>query len=317
MDFTTLGRTGLQVSVMGLGCGGHSRLGMSQGKTEQEASEVVRAALDLGINYIDTAENYGTEGAVALGLRGMKREDVIISTKKGLNKKDGRLNLDAAGLLAGLEASLKRLNTDYIDIYNLHGLGAADYDYARSELVPALEKARDQGKIRFIGVTEVFGEEPNHPMLERALDEDPGLWEVVMVGFNLLNQTARRKVFVQTQANRIGVQLMFAVRRVLKNFDTLQEAIDELARRGEIDRSQFDAEKPLGFLLEDGKAASLTEAAYRFCRYEPGVDVVLVGTGNLEHLKTNAEALMKPPLEAGDVAKLKQLFGRVTDYTGN
>ena len=315
MDFTTLGKTGLRVSVMGLGCGGHSRLGISQGKSENEAANVVRTALELGINYIDTAEGYGTEAIVGKGIAGVKREDVIISTKKSLKKLDGRLAMTPAELMDGLEASLKRLNTDYIDVYNLHGLLSRDYNYALNELVPALQRAREQGKIRHIGVTEAFVEEPHHKMLETGLKDD--CWEVVMVGFNLLNQTARTKVFPQTQARQIGVQLMFAVRRALKNFETLNEALAELSKRDEINRAEFDPEKPLGFLLEDGKAGSLTEAAYRFCRYEPGVDVVLVGTGSIEHLKTNAEALLKPPLPAEDVAKLKQLFANVTDFTGN
>ncbi|MBN9392561.1 MAG: aldo/keto reductase [Chloroflexi bacterium] len=315
MEFTTLGKTGLRVSVMGLGCGGHSRLGLSQGKTEDEAAGVVRAALDLGLNYIDTAEVYGTEGAVGKGIAGVKREDLVISTKKGLKRENGRLSTTSTDLLEGLEASLKRLNTDYIDVYNLHGLHHQDYDYAVTELVPTLQKAREQGKIRHIGVTEAFVQEPRHEMLEKAVKDD--FWEVMMVGFNLVNQTARNSVFPQTQAKQIGVQLMFAVRRALKNFETLNEALEELARQGEIDRAEFDSEKPLGFLLEGGKAGSLTEAAYRFCRYEPGVDVVLVGTGSVDHLKANAEALLKPPLPAGDVAKLKQLFARVTDFTGN
>jgi L-galactose dehydrogenase len=315
MEFTTLGKTGLRVSVMGLGCGGHSRLGLSQGQTEDEAAGVVRAALDLGLNYIDTAEAYGTEGVVGKGIAGVKREDLIISTKKGLKRENGRLHMTAAELLEGLEASLKRLNTDYIDVYNLHGLHRDDYAYAVVEFLPALQKAKEQGKIRFIGVTEAFGNDPGHQMLENALKD--GFWEVVMVGFNLLNQTARTRVLPLTQAKQIGVQLMFAVRRALKNFETLNEALDDLARLGEVYRADFDSERPLGFLLEDGKAGSLTEAAYRFCRYEPGVDVVLVGTGNVDHLKANAEALLKPPLPAEDVAKLKQLFARVTDYTGN
>src|SRR3978361_790573 len=121
MDYTSLGRTGLKASVMGLGCGGHSRLGLSQGHSEKEASKVVQAALDLGINYIDTAEAYGTEGVVGQGLKAVKREDVIISHKKALSRKDGAVKLDGAGLLQGLEVSLKKLDTEYIDVYNLHG----------------------------------------------------------------------------------------------------------------------------------------------------------------------------------------------------
>ena len=81
MEYTNLGHTGLKVSVMGLGSGGHSRLGLAQGHSEQEAVRVVQAALDLGINYIDTAEGYGSESVVGQGIKSVRREDVVISTK--------------------------------------------------------------------------------------------------------------------------------------------------------------------------------------------------------------------------------------------
>ena len=71
MQYTTLGRTGLKVSVAGLGCGGHSRLGQKTGRTEQESIQVVRQALDLGINLIDTAEAYGTESIVGKAIQGV------------------------------------------------------------------------------------------------------------------------------------------------------------------------------------------------------------------------------------------------------
>jgi aryl-alcohol dehydrogenase-like predicted oxidoreductase len=312
MDFTTLGRTGLKVSVMGLGAGGHSRLGLAQGQSESAAIRVIEAAVALGINYIDTAEAYGTEGVVGQALTSIGREKVIISTKKRLPASP---RLTRPELVQGLEDSLKRLNTEYVDVYNLHGLKLEDYDYAVTELLPAMQKAREQGKIRFIGVTEAFITDPAHAMLERALQDD--YWQVVMVGFNLLNQTARQTVFPITQAKGIGVQLMFAVRKALKNFETLKEALAELAQSGQIDLGQFDREHPLDFLLADGKASSLTDAAYRFCRYEPGIEVVLVGTGNVEHLKENAASLLKPPLPAEDVARLKELFAKVNNFTGN
>src|SRR5688572_20558738 len=78
MEYTTLGRTGLQVSVAGLGCGGFSRLGMSSGRSEAEAADVVRTALDLGVTYIDTAEAYGTEGAVGLAIGGRQRDEIVV-----------------------------------------------------------------------------------------------------------------------------------------------------------------------------------------------------------------------------------------------
>ena len=82
MEYITLGRTGLKVSVMGLGGGGHSRLGSSVGKTEAESVSIVRQAIDSGINFIDTAEAYGTEPIVGSALRGLDRDKIILSTKK-------------------------------------------------------------------------------------------------------------------------------------------------------------------------------------------------------------------------------------------
>jgi aryl-alcohol dehydrogenase-like predicted oxidoreductase len=82
MEYITLGRTGLEASVMGLGGGGHSRLGSAVGKTEDESISIVRQAIDAGINFIDTAEAYGTEPIVGRALKGLDRDKIILSTKK-------------------------------------------------------------------------------------------------------------------------------------------------------------------------------------------------------------------------------------------
>ncbi|HXF59977.1 MAG TPA: aldo/keto reductase, partial [Caldilineaceae bacterium] len=111
MDYVTLGRTGLRVSVMGLGAGGPSRLGQSKGKPEAASVAVVQRALELGVNFFDTAEAYGTEPIVGKALAGVPRRSVVISTKKGLAR-EGRL-LNAGEMVAGVEASLSRLGVDY------------------------------------------------------------------------------------------------------------------------------------------------------------------------------------------------------------
>ena len=115
MDDTVLGRTGLRVSVMGLGGGGHSRLGQSYGNTEEQSVAVVRRALDLGVTFFDSAEAYGTEGILGKGLAGARREEIVISTKKS-TWHDGEGPLPASELARGLEASLRRLQTDYVDV---------------------------------------------------------------------------------------------------------------------------------------------------------------------------------------------------------
>ena len=81
MEYTTLGRTGLRVSVAGLGTGGFSRLGLKTGKTEDEAARLIHEAVGLGINFIDTAPAYGTEGVVGLALKTLPRDQVVIATK--------------------------------------------------------------------------------------------------------------------------------------------------------------------------------------------------------------------------------------------
>ena len=132
-------------------------------------------------------------------------------------------------------------------------------------------------------------------MLQESLRED--LWDVVMVGFNLLNPSARRTVFPLTAAKKVGVLDMFAVRRALSQSASFKKPVRRIDSKGSDFRvARSIADDPLGFLLEEGVAATIPEAAYRFCRHEPAVDVVLTGTGNPEHLKANIEAILKPPL---------------------
>ena len=314
MDYTVLGRTGLRVSVMGLGCGGHSRLGQSYGNTETESVEVVRRAQDLGVTFFDTAEGYGTEEILGKGLVGARREEVVISTKKS-TWHDGESPLPASEVARGLEASLRRLQTDYVDVYHLHGLPAEQYEHAVNELAPELLRLRDQGKLRFIGVTEAFASDPGHETLQRAVQDD--CWDVVMVGFNLLNQSARERLLAKTIEKNIGVLNMFAVRRALSDPAALKELLLDLRSRDLVDPDLVGDEQALDFLLSEGGAESLPEAAYRFCRYEPGVHVVLSGKGKLDHLDRNAASLARRPLPEEDVARLKLMFRRVDDVSGN
>ncbi|NQU76071.1 MAG: aldo/keto reductase [Planctomycetes bacterium] len=312
MDYTTLGRTGLRVSRMGLGCGGPSRLGLNDGKSEQNAEAVVRRAMELCVNFFDTAEVYRTEEIVGRALGGVDRDKFVISTKKPVVH-DGEL-IDPNDFAVGLEGSLRRLGMDYVDIYNLHGVRPEHYDHARERIWPVMEKLRDQGKCRFLGITEIFIADPTHRMLSTAVRD--GCWDVVMVGFNLLNPSARRTIFPTTRSKGIGTLIMFPVRRALSRPGRLREVLDELQARGEIG-GDLPGDDPLGFLsMGPGAAKSLTEAAYRFCRHEPGADVILSGTGNIEHLEANVKALNLPPLRQEDLERLEQLFGLVESITG-
>lgn len=310
---TILGRTGLEVSVAGLGCGGHSRLGQRAGASFDESVAVVRRALDLGITFIDTARAYGTEEIVGAALAG-RRDGVVVSSKSQVAGRDG-VALPAARLRESVELSLARLATECIDVFHLHGVGLPHYAHCRDELVPELLRLRDEGKIGFVAISEAFGADPGHEMLQQAAADD--CWDVMMVGFNLLNSSARDRVFAATQAKDIGVLIMFAVRRALSDPDVLRSVVAELVQRGEVAAYTVDATDPLGFLLHDGGASSIVEAAYRFVRHEPGAHVVLTGTGNVSHLEENVRSLSLLPLPPGDLERLASIFGRVDSVSGN
>jgi aryl-alcohol dehydrogenase-like predicted oxidoreductase len=314
MEYTNLGKTGLKVSVAGLGCGGPSRLGMrNEPGSEQHAIGLIKLAMDLGVNFLDPAPPYGTEPVVGKAIAGLPRESLVISTKKTLPAGD---HPDPAGeLKKGLEQSLKLIGTDYIDIYHLHGVEPKDYSFCKERLIPVMRQLKEEGKIRFIGVTEGFVVDQSHTMLQQSLSEN--MWDVIMVGFNLLNPSARSNVFPLSTAKGVGTLDMFAVRRALSQPQQLRKVVGELIDKKEIARNAVNPDDPLDFVLRESDAETLPEAAYRFCRHESGVDLVLTGTGSAAHLKENIAAILKPPLAKSSLEKLQALFGKLDFLTGN
>lgn len=304
MQYTTLGRTGLKVSVAGLGCGGGSRLGLAKG--EEHAANIVRRALDLGINFIDTAQFYGTEAVVGKAVRGRTRDSVVISTKHKVVHNDGQ-SISTAEILEGLDRSLLALGTDHVDLFCLHTVLPAQYDHVIREVVPALLREREKGKFRFLGITEFAGRDPAHDALCRALEDD--CWDAMMVAFHMLNQNARRLVFPHTQAKNIGTLIMFAVRALFSVPGRLQQDLRELAAADRVPAHLAEKDNPLDFLLHDQGARDIIEAAYRYARHEPGANVVLFGTGNPGHIEPNVRAILQPPLPPADRQKIAELFG--------
>ncbi len=311
MHYTTLGKTNLRVSVAGLGTGGFSRLGLKSGKTEEEAARLIHEARDLGVNFIDTAQSYGTEGVVGKALKTIPRDQVVIATKAQFR---GTPFAPPEKVVAALDNSLRLMGTDYVDVFNLHGVEVGEYDYALETMAPALLKEKEKGKIRHIGITENPIVDFTNATLKRALN-DP-VWEVYMVGFHMMHQGARQNVFAQTQKKGIGTLLMFAVRSIFADPPRVAREMKALADKGLVEKWLGDSDDPLGFLVHEGGASSMIEAAYRFARHEPGVDVTLFGTGDRAHLKSNVAALMKPPLPAVDREKIVKLFGDLTVGVG-
>lgn len=305
MEFTTLGRTGLEVSVAGLGCGGSSRLGQATGRSEAESVAIVRQALDIGVNFIDTAAAYETEAIVGTALHGVPRDKVVISTK-ALVERGGEV-LPAADVVASLDRSLRLLGTDHVDVFHLHVVPPAAYEAVRDRIVPAVLDEKQRGKFRHLGITEVPPKDPPHRTLQKAVG-DP-MWDVVMVAFHMMNQNAKLTIFPPTRQHGIGTLAMFAVRSLFSIPGRLQATMAQLAGEGRVPSWLAETDDPLGFLIHDGAAQSVIDAAYRYVRHDPGVDVVLFGSGNPEHIERNIDSILSPPLPAADVDRLHELFG--------
>jgi L-galactose dehydrogenase len=310
-QLTTLGRTGLETTVVGLGCGGLSRLGLRKGGSMREAANVVSQALDLGIRFIDTAKVYGTEPAVGMALRG-RRDGVVVSTKLTPLTPDGRV--DASFVSSQIDDSLSVLGLEMIDVMHLHGVTPSDYDRVVDGCLPLLQRAQREGKIRSVGISELWNEDLSHAMLDRALED--GYFDVIMVGCNMLNSSAARSVLPKAKEKGVATLIMFAVRKVFADRVLLKEICGRLVASGEISAAEIDLEDPFGFLVRDGDAGTMTEAAYRYCRHLAGSSVVLTGTSQPEHLVENIASIEGAPLSDESLRMIDAMFARVVSVTG-
>jgi len=311
VDYNVLGKTGLTVSAIGIGTGGPSRVGLRTGGDEPAAARLIDEAIDNGVNFIDTAEAYATEHVVKSVLETGKhrRRELVISTKISHWE-----DLTADTLGAAVDERLEELGTDYIDICHFHAVPIDRYKWLTEELYPALLKEREKGKVRFLGITEAFNPDPGHKTLSLAVQAD--LWDVIMVGYNLLNQSAEERVLEAAGKKQIGVLIMFAVRLALSRAERLRELVAALVSDGLLSNEELreaggTLDDPLGWFVRDSGASDLVDAAYRFVRHHPAVHVTLSGTGKSEHLHQNIESVQQPPLEPKAEQKLRHLFRQV------
>lgn len=281
MEYRRLGRTNLRVSMLGLGTGGPSQLGQKSGVPEAEAERVVRRALELGVNLIDTAADYGeSESILGRALRGVPREDYVLCTKFSPARRSNPSNGEGLQLrtgeelVASCERSLARLVTDRIDVFQFHAVVPESYDHVRDVLLPVARQLQDQGKIRFIGLTESFALDHRREALRMALEDD--LFDTLLVGYNLLTPGPEDDVFPLAQRRDAGVMVMCAVRRKIARQADLEALIQDLKRRGELP-STVDDHGPLDWLIHDG-IRSVTDAAYAFAAGHSAVATVLTGT---------------------------------------
>jgi aryl-alcohol dehydrogenase-like predicted oxidoreductase len=205
MKYTTFGRTGLRVSRIGLGGFPFGGRNLSAGwdpwtvEGRRTAIATVHRALERGITYVDTAPAYGdgnSEEIVGDALAG-RRDGVVLASKCPWQ------GVDAAAVTASVEASLRRLRTDHIDVMQFHGgmFEAEDVRHILEDLTPALERLREQGKVRFIGFT------VEEPWTARPLIAS-GRFDVMQVRYNLIYQGAALHALPEAHAAGMGIAAM-------------------------------------------------------------------------------------------------------------
>ncbi len=314
MLYRTLGRTGLGVSVASLGTGGPSRLGQQTHGDEAQARHVIHRALELGVNLIDSAANYGdSEAILGRALADTSRSRYVLATKFFPYRDDGAIIAEEE-VAESCERSLRRFNTDVIDIYQFHSVVPESYRDVVDQLYPAVARLKEQGKIRFIGVTEYFFPDPAHKMLELALADD--LWDTIMVKYGILNVSAEWKVLPLAKKRNVGVMNMSPVRVKMTRPYELRKVIRRWKDAGLLAEEAVWDDGPLDFLVR-GAVSTVVAAGYKFGAAHDAIATVLFGTGNVAHLEDNIAAILGPPLPDEDSDRIRELFGHLAESEGD
>lgn len=289
MKYRMLGNTGLRVSVIGLGTMVHA--GHFGPMKDSESLGAIETALELGVNFIDTSDAYGagySETLLGNALKG-KRDKVILATKGGnvmTGPNRGKRIFEPDYISRVMNESLDRLQTDYIDLYQLHNPSVEVIE--KGEVWDVLERAKQAGKIRHYGVS-------INTMEEGVAAVKDGRSETIQVEYNLLAQEPSEKIFPLALNANVGVIARIPLRRgILTGKLTAEDeqrfqGEDVRARsfKGEPFRQELAKAEKLRFLVH-GDVKSFAQAALAFCIAHPAVSITIPGARNAEQMRENA-----------------------------
>ena len=322
MELRLLGRTGLQLSVLGFGCGAVGGLMVRGDPLDQERT--IARAIDAGVNYFDTAVQYGNgESEKNLGrvLQRLKPSNVTVGTKVRVPSSDFGGITDAVA--RSLEGSLARLRLDRVDIFDLHnaitetgGGEALSVGQVLGDVVPAFERLRQQGKTRFLGLTAVGDTAALHQVIDARAFESAQVDPSAAVGLprNYPAQDYGR-LFDHTRAAGVGVVGIRVLAGGALSGSAARHPIASPPPEPIGSAMNYDADvaraRRLMPLIEEGFAASLTEAATRFALSHPAMGVILVGMATPQQFEDALAAAQKgglPPAAFDRLSALQQAF---------
>jgi aryl-alcohol dehydrogenase-like predicted oxidoreductase len=323
MQLRVFGRTGMQLSVLGFGCGAVGGFMVRGDAADQE--RVIARAIAAGVNYFDTAVQYGdgeSENNLGRVLQKLKPANVVVGTKVRLPP--GAFGRIADTVTMSLEGSLARLGLDRVDIFHLHnpitetgGGSALSVRQVLGDVVPAFERLRQQGKIRFLGMTAVG----DTAALNQVIDART--FDSAQVVYNMLNPSAAGelpanypaqdygRMFDHTRAAGVGVVGIRVLAGGALSGSAERHPIADPAPEPIGSAMSYDADvdraRRLIPLVKEGFATSLTEAATRFALSHPAMGTILVGMATPQQFEDALTAVQKGPLPPAALDRLSAL----------
>jgi aryl-alcohol dehydrogenase-like predicted oxidoreductase len=308
MKYRTLGKTGLRVSTVGLGTMVHA--GHFGPMKDSESLGAIETALDLGVNFIDTSDAYGagySETLLGNALKG-KRDKVILATKGGnvmVGPNKGKRIFEPDYISGVLDESLKRLQTDYIDLYQLHNPTVDVIE--KGAVWEVLERAKQAGKIRHYGVS-------INTMEEGVAAVKDGRAETIQVEYNLLAQEPAETIFPLAEQANVGIVARVPLKRGILTGkltaadESRFQGEDVRARsfKGEAFAKELAKAAQLGFLVH-GQVKNMVQAAVAFCVAHPAVSAVIPGARNEQQMRENA-AGADVEIPTDDLKKVAELW---------
>ena len=281
MIYTQLGKTGLTVSRLGFG---GAALGNQYGAIQDsEAVRAVHAALDQGITFFDTSAYYGrtlSETRLGQALAG-QRQKVILASKGGRIDQD-EFDFSTNGILDMCAASLRRLQTDYLDVYQLHDIEFGDPNQIINEAIPALQQLKQEGKVRFIGVT-------GYPLrLLREITEAHQL-DVVLsyCHYNLLDTTLNEMLVPTVKARQMGL-----INASVTHMGILTDQGPPPWHPAPTQVKQIGQDVAA---ICRRQGIPIAHLAIQFALQNEAVDVTLLGTRTVAELNESVQLLGQPP----------------------
>jgi aryl-alcohol dehydrogenase-like predicted oxidoreductase len=324
MEMRIFGRTGLKLSVLGFGCGAVGGLMVRGDPLDQERT--IARAIGAGVNYFDTAVQYGdgqSEKNLGRILHQLRPPNAVVGTKVRLPSASfGRI---ADAVATSLEYSLIRLRRDRVDIFHLHnaiteagGGETLSVQQVLGEVVPAFQRLRQHGKIRFLGLTAIG----YTTALYRVIDA--GAFDSAQVVYNMLNPSAGTdlpsnypaqdygRLFQHTRkagAGVIGIRVLAggALSGSTERHPIASPPPEPIGSAMSYETDVTRARRLMP-IVQEGFAASLTEAATRFAISQPAIGTILVGTAAPQQFENALAAVEKGPLPPAALDRLSRLL---------